>query len=191
MAQNPRQVPKVNLCRTYLETPDPVLQQQILAELNRRGLNPFDCPPMVQQQNQAAAALAAVALIGAAAAVCSNGCASTNTYYRPPPTYQGNCQYSWQRDAAGNLCGNRAASVRPGGYGGGYPAAPTVTRYGVPVTAQVYPTAPAPVSPTPLYTPPIVAPSAPSRLYITGPRGGCYYINGNGNKTYVDRSMCS
>jgi len=26
--------------------------------------------------------------------------------------------------------------------------------------------------------------------YITGPRGGCYYINGNGNKTYVDRSLC-
>lgn len=28
------------------------------------------------------------------------------------------------------------------------------------------------------------------RTYITGPRGGCYYINGNGNKTYVDRSFC-
>jgi hypothetical protein len=28
------------------------------------------------------------------------------------------------------------------------------------------------------------------RTYITGPRGGCYYINGNGNKTYVDRSLC-
>lgn len=28
------------------------------------------------------------------------------------------------------------------------------------------------------------------REYITGPRGGCYYINRNGNKTYVDRSMC-
>lgn len=26
--------------------------------------------------------------------------------------------------------------------------------------------------------------------YITGPRGGCYYINGNGNKSYVDRSLC-
>lgn len=26
--------------------------------------------------------------------------------------------------------------------------------------------------------------------YIRGPRGGCYYINRNGNKTYVDRSMC-
>lgn len=23
-----------------------------------------------------------------------------------------------------------------------------------------------------------------------GPRGGCFYINRNGNKTYVDRSCC-
>jgi len=23
-----------------------------------------------------------------------------------------------------------------------------------------------------------------------GPRGGCYYLNKNGNKTYVDRSYC-
>jgi hypothetical protein len=29
-----------------------------------------------------------------------------------------------------------------------------------------------------------------ARSYIRGPRGGCYYINGNGGKTYVDRSMC-
>jgi hypothetical protein len=28
------------------------------------------------------------------------------------------------------------------------------------------------------------------RVYQTGPRGGCYYINSNGNKTYVDRSLC-
>jgi len=27
--------------------------------------------------------------------------------------------------------------------------------------------------------------------YIRGPRGGCYYINSNGNKTYVDRSLCN
>lgn len=27
--------------------------------------------------------------------------------------------------------------------------------------------------------------------YIRGPRGGCYYINRNGNKTYVDRSLCN
>lgn len=26
--------------------------------------------------------------------------------------------------------------------------------------------------------------------YIRGPRGGCYYINKNGNKTYVDRALC-
>ncbi len=30
-----------------------------------------------------------------------------------------------------------------------------------------------------------------SRRYIRGPRGGCYYINRNGGKTYVDRSMCN
>lgn len=29
-----------------------------------------------------------------------------------------------------------------------------------------------------------------ARTYIRGPRGGCYYINSNGNKTYVDRSKC-
>lgn len=29
-----------------------------------------------------------------------------------------------------------------------------------------------------------------SRTYYKGPRGGCYYINSNGNKTYVERSMC-
>lgn len=28
------------------------------------------------------------------------------------------------------------------------------------------------------------------RMYYLGPRGGCYYINSNGNKTYVDRSNC-
>lgn len=31
---------------------------------------------------------------------------------------------------------------------------------------------------------------ADGRTYIQGPRGGCYYINANGNKTYVDHSMC-
>lgn len=29
-----------------------------------------------------------------------------------------------------------------------------------------------------------------TRRYIRGPRGGCYYINSNGNRTYVDRSRC-
>lgn len=32
---------------------------------------------------------------------------------------------------------------------------------------------------------------AASRSYIRGARGGCYYINGNGNKTYVSRSLCN
>lgn len=29
-----------------------------------------------------------------------------------------------------------------------------------------------------------------TRVYYRGPRGGCYYINSNGNKTYVSRSLC-
>lgn len=28
------------------------------------------------------------------------------------------------------------------------------------------------------------------RAYYIGPRGGCFYCNSNGNKTYVDRSVC-
>lgn len=30
-----------------------------------------------------------------------------------------------------------------------------------------------------------------SQKYIRGPRGGCYYINSNGKKVYVDRSLCN
>jgi len=33
--------------------------------------------------------------------------------------------------------------------------------------------------------------SKTGRSYIRGPRGGCYYINSNGNKTYVARSLCN
>jgi len=33
--------------------------------------------------------------------------------------------------------------------------------------------------------------SSSSRSYTRGPRGGCYYINSNGGKTYVDWSMCN
>jgi hypothetical protein len=35
------------------------------------------------------------------------------------------------------------------------------------------------------------SPEAESRVYIRGPKGGCYYINRNKNKQYVDRSMCN
>ncbi|AUC75788.1 hypothetical protein [Olleya sp. Bg11-27] len=30
-----------------------------------------------------------------------------------------------------------------------------------------------------------------SRSYYRGPRGGCYYINSKGNKSYVSRSLCN
>ena len=28
------------------------------------------------------------------------------------------------------------------------------------------------------------------RTYISGPRGGCYYVNRTGNRTYVDHERC-
>ncbi|AIY12613.1 hypothetical protein [Cellulophaga baltica] len=30
-----------------------------------------------------------------------------------------------------------------------------------------------------------------SKSYYRGPRGGCYYINSKGNKSYVSRSLCN
>jgi hypothetical protein len=47
---------------------------------------------------------------------------------------------------------------------------------------------PPPVDPVPAET---YRPSVPSRVYIRGQRGGCYYTNRNGSRTYVDRSMCN
>lgn len=32
--------------------------------------------------------------------------------------------------------------------------------------------------------------SGPVRKYLLGPKGGCYYINAQGNKTYVDKKHC-
>ena len=40
----------------------------------------------------------------------------------------------------------------------------------------------------------VIAPATRSntgRVYIRGPRGGCYYISGSGSKVYVDRSGCT
>ncbi len=36
----------------------------------------------------------------------------------------------------------------------------------------------------------IASPPATGRKYLRGPFGGCFYINSNGNKSYVDRSKC-
>lgn len=41
----------------------------------------------------------------------------------------------------------------------------------------------------PNYAPTKRSSSAASK-YVTGPRGGCYYLNASGNKVYVDHSYC-
>lgn len=53
----------------------------------------------------------------------------------------------------------------------------------------------APAAPEPLLSSPSGSSSqgprrSGGRQLHVGPRGGCYYINRNGNKTYVDRSEC-
>lgn len=48
----------------------------------------------------------------------------------------------------------------------------------------------APPTAVPLVSAPPRARSSTSGRYIRGLRGGCYYINSSGNKTYVDRSRC-
>ncbi|WP_132664680.1 hypothetical protein [Rhizobium sp. PP-CC-3G-465] len=110
-AKNPKAVRQASLCRTFLESGDQHFRQGISRELTRRGLNPYNCPAMVQRQNQAAAAIVAVALVGTAVAVCANNNCSAPSYR----TYDGNCQYAWQRDARGRRCGDRAADRRAGG----------------------------------------------------------------------------
>lgn len=112
---NPKSIDKPTLCRTFLQSQDPPFQQDILKELNRRGVQAYDCPQMVQNQDQAAAALVAVALVGTAVAVCANNnCGGGG--YPPYRRYPGNCYSYYDRAADGSLCGNRSAMSRPGGW---------------------------------------------------------------------------
>lgn len=110
---NPKSIDKPTLCRTYLQSQDPVFQQDILKELNRRGVQAFDCPQMVQNQDAAATALVAVALVGTAVAVCANN--NCGGGY-PTRQYPGNCYSYYDRAADGSLCGHRSALSRPGGW---------------------------------------------------------------------------
>jgi hypothetical protein len=60
---------------------------------------------------------------------------------------------------------------------------------GVELTPYTYIAPPRPAAQAPVYSAPRT--SGSSSGYIRGPRGGCYYINSRGNKTYVSRSLCS
>ncbi|WP_233282463.1 hypothetical protein [Agrobacterium tumefaciens] len=110
---NPKSVDKPTLCRTYLQSQDPVFQQDLAKELNRRGVQFYQCPEMVRNQDAAAAALVAVALVGTAVAVCANN--NCGGGY-PTRNYPGNCYSYYDRAADGSLCGHRSAMSRPGGW---------------------------------------------------------------------------
>ena len=42
----------------------------------------------------------------------------------------------------------------------------------------------------PLVSTPSTPSTAGSRVYLKGSRGGCYYLNASGNKTYVTKDLC-
>ena len=63
------------------------------------------------------------------------------------------------------------------------PQEPTLS---VPTPATLRSTIPPPAA----TTNPVPLRQSSGRTYIRGSRGGCYYVNSNGNKTYVDRSLC-
>lgn len=46
-------------------------------------------------------------------------------------------------------------------------------------------------APAETYSVPQTTRTSRDRLYIRGPRGGCYYLSGSGRKVYVDRSLCN
>jgi hypothetical protein len=46
-------------------------------------------------------------------------------------------------------------------------------------------------APAETYSLPQPTRSTTDKVYVRGPRGGCYYISGSGRKVYVDRSMCN
>jgi hypothetical protein len=112
--KKPSAVSKAALCKTVLDTQDPVFQRQLLGEILRRGMSVPECQQMVIQQQQAAAALVAIAVVGTAVAVCANN--NCGGGYTPARRYPGNCYSYYDRAADGSLCGNRSAMSRPGGW---------------------------------------------------------------------------
>jgi hypothetical protein len=114
--KKPAAVSKAALCKTVLETPDPLFQQQLYAEISRRGMTIPDCQLMVQHQREAAAALVAIAVVGTAVAVCANNNCGGGSYYNPRRRYPGNCYSPNDTAAGGTQCGNRSAISRPGGW---------------------------------------------------------------------------
>lgn len=60
----------------------------------------------------------------------------------------------------------------------------------VPEPKPVAPTASTETPAAPLVTKPSNSTATGSRTYIKGSRGGCYYLNASGNKTYVSHDLC-
>lgn len=80
---NPAKAKDTSLCRTLMETADPVFQRDVAAELVRRGVTAEQCQQKVATENAAIIGIAAVATGVAVVAACQNGCAGPSNYVAP------------------------------------------------------------------------------------------------------------
>lgn len=80
--KDPSKADKTSLCRAYIKSTDEPFRSDVRIELNRRGVDVFQCTTIVRNQNTAIAAAAIVAVAAAGVAVCANNgnCAGGGAY---------------------------------------------------------------------------------------------------------------
>lgn len=71
---DPSKAKDTPLCRSLIESTDPAFQQDVAAELIRRGVTAEQCQQKVSFENAAIIGIAAVATGVTVAAACQNGC---------------------------------------------------------------------------------------------------------------------
>lgn len=85
--ENPSKAKDTPLCRSLMESTDPAFQQDVAAELIRRGVTAEQCQQKLAIENAAIIGIAAVATGVAVVAACQNGCGAPSRY--APARYTG------------------------------------------------------------------------------------------------------
>lgn len=105
-----------------------VAQRKINNKQANTRLGNYMQQEILREQKQAQQAAAVVVLLAGTAllANCAHngGCNLGGSGYGDSNSYRGNCQYPTDIAADGSRCGNRAASVRPGGWEPSYVSRP-------------------------------------------------------------------
>lgn len=107
--------------------------------------------------------------------ICSDGRTGTVTLHRTPDLLSGRGVFQLNDGTAGTVAfGKLASSVLSTPARTGVASSPANSNVSTPRTSRSH----------------ARRSYSTYHVYIRGPRGGCYYITGSGNKQYVDRSLC-